>query len=102
MIFENVTDCMKKKPKRTLEFFKTIPIFLSFYALHTFLPSFQTSRVLVLLNFNLTMALIVLDLMLMVMACKEFWAIHPSFVLLALPPIAHFVFGVSAGVEVFV
>ena len=36
------------------------------------------------------------------MACKEFMPIHPGFGLLALPPIVHFVFGVSDGLEVFV
>ena len=64
LIYENVTDCMRKKPKRTLALFKTLPIFLSFYAIHTFLPSFQTARALTLLNFNFTMSVIVLDLML--------------------------------------
>ena len=87
---------MNKKPKRTKEIFITIPIYLAIYGLHLYLPSYADARALTFLNFNFVMAVIVLDLMLLNMTARPFWAIHPAFLLLIVPLIAYFGFRVSA------
>lgn len=64
-----------------------------------FLPSYESSRIITILNLNLVMAVVTLDLMLTNMSARSFNAYHPAFLLLAAPLIGHFGFKCSAEVE---
>jgi len=70
--------------------------------MHIFLPSYATARALTFLNFNFVMCVITLDLMLLNMTAKPFWAVHPAFILLVVPLLAHFVFKCNAQVEIYI
>ena len=93
---ESISDCFRKKPARTWGILITIPILYAFFAMHIFLPSYATARALTFLNFNFVMCVITLDLMLLNMTAKPFWAVHPAFILLAVPLLAHFAFKCDA------
>ena len=97
--YECVRDCFKKNPRRTWEYLMALLVFYALYFCHTFLPSYETSRVVTVLNLNLVLANVTLDLMLNNMSAKPFMAYHPAFLLLAAPLIAYFGVGVSAKVE---
>jgi hypothetical protein len=92
---------MSKKPARTWSIFRTIPIYFSLFALHYYLPSYESHRALTLILFNLVMCLITFDLMLANMAAYDFMSIHPAFLLLILPLVAYFGLHVSASVEIY-
>lgn len=101
-MYDCVSDCFRKKPKRAMEMFITIPILLAFYGMHLYLPSYADARALTLLNFNCTMMVITFDLMLLNMSAKPFMAIHPAFILLLVPLVATFVFKCEAQTEIYI
>ena len=94
-MYESTADCLRKNSKRTWEVLIAVPIFYAFYIGHLFLPSYESARVITILNLNLVLAVVTLDLMLANMTAKSFMAYHPAFLLLAAPLIAHFLFKVS-------
>jgi hypothetical protein len=70
--------------------------------MHLYLPSYETARALTILNFNFVMCVITLDLMLLNMAAKPFWGVHPAFILLVVPLLAHFTLKCDAQVEIYI